>query len=336
MSSASFSSAPPTRGSFHSFRPIGSNVTSRTKSLLATFRDQGLAVPLQKLYRSIRMRLPLANGAKTYPVDRYIAELRDRFRVEHDHDGGCRVYSIKGDIDVRMQTAPASIENLILQRSTPFSKLGGSQHVAHWLQSGEKGQLYRFLVGNGLLDTYLMGVWDEILQEVDQFLVGLGPHIIKNAVSIGPGNGLFELALFKRRGYQRILLIDIEQTVIHKHSFAESGSGYAALGETKEFLSSNGVPADAIETCNPQKHPLPEFEFDLLISLLSMGFHYPCNDYVSFIRTNGQPESVVVLDKRRGTRDPGFDEIRAAFFERGRVVAKKSDRWFLGRSSLTH
>ena len=115
--------------------------------------------------------------------------------------------------------------------------------------------------------------------------------------------------IYKNTQYNSILLIDIEYSDSHKHGFKLEGSGYANLEETQNFLILNDVPMEKFFLCNPKKQHLPKYKFDLLISILSMGFHYPCDSYVDFIVQNAEKGSKIVLDKRSNVIDVGFDSL---------------------------
>jgi len=131
--------------------------------------------------------------------------------------------------------------------------------------------------------------------------------------SIGPGNGLVELFLCRESNISRVLLIDIERTAEHRHGFELAGSGYASLQKTKQFMEMNGITGPSVQLCNPRREALPEFAFDVLISIMSMGFHYPCDEYVDFIRANCRHSGRVIFDKRKGVKDPGYDRLSVHF-----------------------
>jgi len=128
-----------------------------------------------------------------------------------------------------------------------------------------------------------------------------------------------------------LLLIDIEKTDYHYHGYHEKGSGYASLSSTKKFLLDNLDHKIEIHTCNPTKQKIPNFEFTFLISLLSMGFHYPCNEYIPYIMSHSVEGSWIVLDKRRGSTDGGFSSIESEFKTVNSIPHVKSDRYIFER-----
>ena len=221
------------------------------------------------------------------------------------------------------------IDDLILQRTTPFIRLGGGQALTQWFATGNKPQLSGFLSHHGLVDAYLNETLNEVSNDVDALIHLLPASTFARVVSIGPGNGLVELLLYQRKVFSSLLLIDIERSDIHKHGYAQQGSGYASLQHTRQFLIENGVPAEAVVTCNPRTQALPLFEFDLLYSLLSMGFHYPCDDYATFIRECVAPEGRVIFDKRKETTDAGFESLMRDFHVENSVDAPRVERLLL-------
>jgi len=67
------------------------------------------------------------------------------------------------------------------------------------------------------------------------------------------------------------------------------------------------------------------------MSILSMGFHYPCDEYVEWILANKGEGALIVLDKRRDAPDAGYDSLRAEFDVRESLESPKSSRVFLAQ-----
>ena len=223
------------------------------------------------------------------------------------------------------------IEDLILQRTGDFVKYGGRPALDHWFASGDRSQLVDCLRTQGLVQSFLHDTAERLRLEAQELIARLPMARGRSAVSIGPGNGLIELFLFDHLQFSKLLLIDIEDSERHVHGFAEQGAGYASLSATREFLVANGVPEDRLLTCNPTREPLPDTRFDLLISLLSMGFHFPCDDYADFILNNAEAGARIVMDKRMRARDPGYDRLLSGLQTECRVPSMKSERLFMVR-----
>jgi len=131
---------------------------------------------------------------------------------------------------------------------------------------------------------------------------------------IGCGHAFIDLVAWKHRRPRTISLIDIETTRERYHDYHATGAGYANLDSAKRFLLANGVPAESITVCNPRLNPLPCGPFDLIISLLSAGHHYPVAEYVPFVLQTLAPGGAFIFDMRRNTvqekRLSGFRDVK--------------------------
>lgn len=207
----------------------------------------------------------------------------------------------------------AFISDLVLQRTGPFIELGGKAALASWFNEGDRSDIHAFLATGSNRQRYLSLVSDKLEQEAAELTGVLQGKGCRRVVSIGPGCALIEALLCRNLDIREILLIDIESTATHQHGYSRAPSGYAHLTASKEFIRSNCLPSPAIELCNPTKQNLPTKGADLYLSLLSMGFHYPCDDYASYICENANPGAQVVLDKKLGVMDPGFGQLLSRF-----------------------
>ncbi|MSO72604.1 MAG: hypothetical protein EXQ84_03205 [Rhodospirillaceae bacterium] len=231
---------------------------------------------------------------------------------------------------MKISLTDADLENLILQRTGPFIDLGGGRALKHWFQTGEKTQLGRFLSQAGKVNEFIERVVAGIAAEFAQ----LSPHIqkveAKSVVSIGPGLGFFELMTYNVNR-TRLLLVDIEQSDEHQHGFAERGSGYSQLSTCRRLLVANGVDPGHVETGNPRNQPLPPGEFCVLVSLISMGFHYPCDEYADFVLSGLRRGGPLIFDKRINSRDGGWEKIKPHSDIVAEAASTKSRRLVLSR-----
>ena len=219
--------------------------------------------------------------------------------------------------------------NLVLQRTSPLINLGHREVLLKWIQTGKIDEIKNLIEDKFFLEKYLKILLKEISLEADNLIKVFKNFKSENLVSIGPGNGLIELILLKKLPIKKILLIDIEKTDTHHHGFYEKGSGYAKLEETKNFFIKNGIKESSINCCNPNNEALPIFRIDILISLISMGFHYPCDDYYDFIINNSKPKTVLSFDKRKVSNDSGYENLIKKFKILGSIESTKKNRVFL-------
>jgi hypothetical protein len=187
--------------------------------------------------------------------------------------------------------------NLILQRTRPFIARVGKNALTHWTNTGDTSGLLLAL-GSSRAD-YIADALAEIESDVDQFCNLATPITPARFVSIGCGNGIAELFFWRRYKFDRLLLVD-KETGGKGHGEQEDGAGYASLSQTVQFLRDNGVTC-ATETWNPA-NPAPSFPYDMLVSMLSMGFHYPAATYAKFMADNGAKGAVSIYDIRGNSR----------------------------------
>lgn len=120
-------------------------------------------------------------------------------------------------------------------------------------------------------------------------------------LDIGAGLGGIDVMLRRHYGIRaELTLADRNaRTAGPQGGFQRKAGEFAAycdFDRTREFLKANDVE-ERIEFVDLEREPLPAERFDLVVSLLSWGFHYPVDTYAP-------DSSLLVLDVRGGT--PGI------------------------------
>lgn len=222
------------------------------------------------------------------------------------------------------------VTDLILQRTGAFLEIPGANVVLqNWFSHGDREGLYDHLIRTSSLDYYITKTLNGLKEEAGLIAEEL-PHSGGSLISIGPGNGIIELILARTMHLSDLLLVDIERTAHCHHGYNQQGAGYADLRETRGSLTRQLNDTTNVRTWNPKKQPAPKFRFDFLISILSMGFHYPCDEYTSFILKNAKNGSLVIIDKRKGVPDYGFDVL-----SKGRKIKRVSGNTKSERVKIT-
>lgn len=162
-------------------------------------------------------------------------------------------------------------------------------------------------------EAILNGAMNDAQTQFDLICKYLGAKKIRKVVDIGCGHALVDL-LFWRKFNCRLHLVDIENTEGKRHhQFSDTGAGYASLESAKAFLVTNGVPPDQIQTTNPQRAELQDVDVDLVVSLISAGFHYPVSTYTSFALEALNPGGAFIFDARQGQQSEralaGFSKV---------------------------
>ncbi len=144
------------------------------------------------------------------------------------------------------------------------------------------------------------------------------PHLPRRAVAIldiGCGVGGIDVLLHRHYGTPRLYLADRTETDDKVYyGFAERGAFYNSFEATRRLLVSNGVPEPALrfrEVGEECRLEIPE-SLDLVISLISWGFHYPVAVYADQVRALLRPGGRVILDVRKETDGKAQLETRFA------------------------
>lgn len=172
-------------------------------------------------------------------------------------------------------------------------------------------------------DSIAHSYWDDMAKEMGE----LQPHLGKtnSILDIGAGMGGIDVLLNNELHPQTITLLDKEAVESRIwYGFNASGAAYNSFSASLELLRANGVDCD-LWTVNADTDPFPAGPFDLVVSLLSWGFHYPVSVYLEQVYSAMTGGGRLILDVRHGT--DGLDKLRARF---GQVKilknAEKHDR----------
>ena len=79
---------------------------------------------------------------------------------------------------------------------------------------------------------------------------------------------------------------------------------YNNLEILKKFLNINNMNLKQINIFDYDNDKLPEIKFDIVISLLSLDYHYDFNLYKDYLKKVSKPETKII-----------FDTIRADYFK---------------------
>ena len=185
----------------------------------------------------------------------------------------------------------AQVFDLCLQRSNRLNKIIPSRR--------KSGDAWEGLM-KAAVPRHRQTILDAVTAEIEDIFDMIAPLIEKVApgrfADIGCGQAFIDLLIYRRFGCD-LILIDIEQSEGIHFGYNDTGAGYADLANARAFLVANGVPDTAITTINPRHARLEDVApVDMVISLLSCGFHYPVETYDAFFET--QVTKAILLDCR--------------------------------------
>ena len=127
-----------------------------------------------------------------------------------------------------------------------------------------------------------------------------------NVLSVGGGLGGLELIINKKLDNKNYYFIErnfISKKVKYGWGGKINNEAYNNLNIQKEFLTSNGMLDSQINIYDYDKDSLPIIEFDLVISLLSLDYHYDFELYINYLKKTCKPSTKII-----------FDTIRADYF----------------------
>lgn len=130
------------------------------------------------------------------------------------------------------------------------------------------------------------------------------PSKLNAILDIGCGIAGVDLLLYTDTASKPdIYLLDkTDETKDIYFGFKEEASYYNSLSLARTFLEINGVPSNKIHTQEVTSNKSIDFptQFNLIISLLSWGFHYPIETYLDKSYSLLASGGVLILDIRKG------------------------------------
>ena len=127
-------------------------------------------------------------------------------------------------------------------------------------------------------------------------------------LSIGGGMGGLELLInqnFKKKNYYFIERNYVSKKVKYGWGGMINKEAYNDLELQKKFLLKNNMSEDQINIFDYDLDKLPEIKFDVIISLLSLDYHYDFNLYADYLKKVSKNNTRII-----------FDTIRADHFKK--------------------
>mgnify|MGYP002828650262 CR=1 FL=1 len=125
------------------------------------------------------------------------------------------------------------------------------------------------------------------------------PKNIKTVMDIGCGLGLINIFLNNYfKNINKFYLLD-KNIIDHKikYGFSINYESYNNLLATKKTLKLNKIDENKINLIDVNKnYHIKEKSIDLVISLVSMGYHYPISNYVELLKKTCTKRTVFIFD----------------------------------------
>ena len=158
------------------------------------------------------------------------------------------------------------------------------------------------------------------------------PGVVESITDIGCGVGIMAAMMYHHFDKPALFLVDGEgEPSDAVFGYTDTLSRYNSRGVIADVLSANQVPLSSYVYFNAsQGDQLPPIESDLIVSLLSCGYHYPISWYLDWITRSLADDGALVIDVRDGT--DGMDVLYAVFDDvqvihqrdkKARVIARR-------------
>ena len=113
-----------------------------------------------------------------------------------------------------------------------------------------------------------------------------------------------------------------------KYGFSSNYESYNDLNETKNILLNNNIDTNCINLFDVEKQFLITKKMDLVISLKSMGYHYPINTYIELLRNCCTKNTVFIFDIGDNQYDENylkkiFDDVKIIYEEKTNNVLRR-------------
>ena len=121
-------------------------------------------------------------------------------------------------------------------------------------------------------------------------------------LSIGGGLGGLELIInenLQNKNYHFIERNFVSKKVVYGWSGKVNNEAYNDLNIQKSFLEINGMKPSQINIFDYDKDKLPDQKFDVIISLLSLDYHYDFEIYIEYLRKISNLNTKIIFDAIR-------------------------------------
>ena len=171
------------------------------------------------------------------------------------------------------------------------------------------------LYQNKYLEKNANNLFERELNTFKKFL----PVKVKNIMDIGCGLGIINIHLNQILKSKPIFfLLDknrIDKKI--KYGFSDNYESYNDLNETKKILLNNDIENERIHLFDVQKPIKINHQIDFVISLKSMGYHYPFELYLDLFKQCCSINTVFIFDVI--DRDNNDDKL-TKYFEDIKII----------------
>ena len=147
------------------------------------------------------------------------------------------------------------------------------------------------------------------------------PKQASNILDIGCGLAGIDIFLYRHYGTPTIHLLDKNGLSKELYFGLEAeATFYNSLALAQQLLEKNGVKTKDIVTIDIDKETFPKTKFDIIVSLLAWGFHFPVETYLQEVKRSLSENGVLIIDVRKSSTGEkvlreNFRNVRALNFD---------------------
>jgi SAM-dependent methyltransferase len=138
----------------------------------------------------------------------------------------------------------------------------------------------------------------DVLSDFESLMPYL-PQTAAASLDIGCGMAAIDVLLWRHYANPTIHLLDGTGHTDVRILFHPVMSPYNSMPVARQLLERNGVPHESVVEWPPEPQAAVP-ACDLVISLLSWGFHYPVSTYLPLVERCLRPGGRLILDVRKG------------------------------------
>ena len=159
--------------------------------------------------------------------------------------------------------------------------------------------------------------WEKIQRDYEDIKTYL-PKQIGNVLDIGCGLCGIDVLIHNNHEVGNFYLFDYDRTDKKVFfGFNKTGAAYNSFNEAKEMIHINICPEKTFfyKFVDAAKEKIPDTKYDLVISLLSCGYHYPIDIYLQDILNNLDRDGIFIFDSRNTETANALNMLRDKFLD---------------------
>lgn len=184
----------------------------------------------------------------------------------------------------------------------------------------------RMIFTNILVNFYqnkdILKVTKDLFQKEIDTIKNFLPNEVENIMDVGCGLGIINIFLDKIYSNEvNFYLLDknrIDNKI--KYGFSSDYESYNDLNETKKILLDNAIKSNRINIYDVDQNIEIRTKIDLVISLKSMGYHYPFENYAQLFKSCCNKDTTFIFDMATNQYQYNyfkkyFDEVQIIYEE---------------------